>query len=580
MVLPYNLNRFGGGRGRPYYCEVEWIENSVTSTNTFAFTTNMYPRAGTSITMEVMPTLLQNTRRLTGATGTQGNGWGATFIEITGTGYWGIGNSASSVAASTSRRDKIKVEFETNAHKLYVNDNLEITYTLNTPHTTDPYGWSLGCVTSSTGYRMPARWYRAYQQDSNGNIIHDIVPVLDWDMIPCFYDKVTGELFYRTQIVGSGDISYGREIHYVDWLQSNGTQYIKTGIFSAIGLKAHSVFEFDENYSYATPFCTQSPAGNYYGLRLKHTTLVFQALAGSSLVDCGSAAINTKYTVDFTVTADTMTAVINGTTYTSSVTFNPTGTNDIYLFCANAGGYAANYLRGKIYEQQFTDSNGVLLADYRPAVDEFGVGTMFDRVTHTYYTVSGSGVFNYPDVECEKIITDGTAYLNTDIIFNGNETFKIIGMRKGTLGRSLFGGRTQGNVYNGLYEYNRAIYACVNNTYTKVDDVWTIDEEHDLSYTGDTLTLDGSQYTLRSVVNTVNFTSLFGLNNGGSITANASDGSYIKNVEYYNTSNELVRHYVPVCHSGEVCMKELVGGTYITNAAGSGKFRAVIKENK
>lgn len=49
----------------------------------------------------------------------------------------------------------------------------------------------------------------------NGELVRDFIPVLDWNMTPCMYDRVTEQLFYNQ---GKGDFVAGREIHYVDYL--------------------------------------------------------------------------------------------------------------------------------------------------------------------------------------------------------------------------------------------------------------------------------------------------------------------------------------------------------------------------
>ena len=265
MVLPYNLNRFGGGRKpRPYYCEVEWIQTPATSTNVSYFLTNMKPSVGTSITMLVTPDNWA-TRRITGGSGTQSGGAGATFVEINTNGYWGCG-SIGTVQASTTTVQKVKAEFSTNTHKLYIDDTLVTTYTLNIPHTTDPYYWGLGAMAGGTSYRMPAKWYRAYQEDENGVIIHDIIPVLDWDMTPCMYDKITGQFFYKTQIVGSGDVSYGREIHYVEYLKGQDVAlatYIDTGFKPTTNTKVRCIVASEQMglYNNITYYGARTSAG-------------------------------------------------------------------------------------------------------------------------------------------------------------------------------------------------------------------------------------------------------------------------------------------------------------------------------
>ena len=41
--------------------------------------------------------------------------------------------------------------------------------------------------------------------DDGLNLVRDFIPVLDWDDVPCMYDKVSGELFYNR---GTGEFLY------------------------------------------------------------------------------------------------------------------------------------------------------------------------------------------------------------------------------------------------------------------------------------------------------------------------------------------------------------------------------------
>lgn len=47
----------------------------------------------------------------------------------------------------------------------------------------------------------------AFQHKRAGVIVRDLIPVLDWDMTPCMYDKVSGELFYNA---GKGSFVTGK----------------------------------------------------------------------------------------------------------------------------------------------------------------------------------------------------------------------------------------------------------------------------------------------------------------------------------------------------------------------------------
>lgn len=46
----------------------------------------------------------------------------------------------------------------------------------------------------------------AYRWHDGSTLLQDFIPVLDWNDVPCMYDKVTDELFYNA---GTGEFEYG-----------------------------------------------------------------------------------------------------------------------------------------------------------------------------------------------------------------------------------------------------------------------------------------------------------------------------------------------------------------------------------
>ena len=58
---------------------------------------------------------------------------------------------------------------------------------------------------SSSWVKANAKVYSAKDWE-NTELVCDLIPVLDWDDIPCLYDKVTDELFYNQ---GTGEFLYG-----------------------------------------------------------------------------------------------------------------------------------------------------------------------------------------------------------------------------------------------------------------------------------------------------------------------------------------------------------------------------------
>ena len=69
----------------------------------------------------------------------------------------------------------------------------------------------------------------------------------------------------------------------------------------------------------------------------------------------------------------------------------------MYLFGRNIPNETGDYFfRGDIWVCRIWD-NGALVRDYIPAIDENGVGFMFDRVTHKVYLNAGTGIFTFGD---------------------------------------------------------------------------------------------------------------------------------------------------------------------------------------
>lgn len=67
--------------------------------------------------------------------------------------------------------------------------------------------------------------------NASGSIVRDLRPCLDTKGIPCMYDRISKKYFHNK---GTGTFGYGDRIGYqeIEYIESNGTQYIDTGIVS------------------------------------------------------------------------------------------------------------------------------------------------------------------------------------------------------------------------------------------------------------------------------------------------------------------------------------------------------------
>lgn len=439
-------------RKRPYYCEVEYLETTnqqtdSSSTNEAAYIdTGIIPNDNTRIECRMQFTTLisgQNKEALNGTTGSQSAprfAWGFASISPYKNFYCGLG--AQNLITSVTR--------DTNVHTFVLDAKNK---TCSIDDTTESFT-SSGSVDSTRSIYLFARHgtgsyankpcnvkiYR-YRNWNNDQLVQDLIPVLDWNMTPCMYDKITGQLFYNQ---GIGDFSYGREIHRTRYLESTGTQYIDMGFKPNQDTRITADFEY-----------TQEPnnKGFIFGAGFSATDTAFEFYVWGSAWNSPYNNTNIQIASDLSSLVgqkfhlDKNKNVLNviyedGTNKNSSTTYATFEiTRTLWLFAINRG--STTFLSDcvKLYNCQIYDNNK-LIYNLIPAIDENGVGFMFDRVTHTIYDNAGTGAFAYPPIELEYIESDGTAYINTGYTPSGSTETEITTMLKDqTYSRFMFGCR-------------------------------------------------------------------------------------------------------------------------------------------
>ena len=249
---------------------------------------------------------------------------------------------------------------------------------------------------------------------TNNILVRDYIPVLDNNMQPCLYDKISKNLFYNQ---GTGSFLYGRQIHEVEYLETTGEQYIDTGLLST----ANSTVDVTFNLSDTTKTSSNNVA--IFGGRENSTarTFTYFFLASTSpqyfrfdfkgqsqIGSSNEMAIdeNSKYRFTF----DGQTIQTTNLTTNESVTKSLTASDlftpyPISLFAVNTAGTIGTYLKGKIYNYKYSDGTNSI--DLYPAVDENGKSFMFDRISHTIFDNSGTGEFLYPPVKLKYIDSNG-----------------------------------------------------------------------------------------------------------------------------------------------------------------------------
>ena len=393
---------------RPFYTEVEYLEtknqqtNDV-STNAAAYIdTGIIPNNNTRIECRMQFTTLisgQNKEALSGITGPESAprfAWGFASISPYTNFYFGLG--AQNLTTSVTRDTNVHTFVLDAKNKTCSIDNTTQSFTssgsLNGQRSI--YLFARHTTVEYANRPCNAKVYCCKIWD-NDVLVRDMIPVLDWNYVPCMYDRITEQLFYNA---GTGDFVAGRQIHPVEYIESTGTQYIDTGVKLSSTSKVECSAEYtgvptsgssylfgvyDNNKNFGLNSALRADPPRWFGVWYNQGTLT------SYTVFTG---LNTKYDVEVSSNG----IYVNGELM-SSVSGTFTGTANAYLFWANGTTQPKSIM--KMYRCKMWNSNN-MVRDFIPAIDENDTFFMFDKITHTTYNNSGSGSFIGPTVEKDE----------------------------------------------------------------------------------------------------------------------------------------------------------------------------------
>lgn len=569
---------------RKYYCEVEYLEsteqqtNSTDTTNASWIDTGIIPDNTTQMECRVAFTTLvsgTNTEALFGSTGpSTGNyrfAFGYASISPYTNFYVGLGGQ--NLTTSLTR--------DTNAHTFKI-DAINKTWAIDD---TSGSFTSSGSLSSTASIFLFARHNPSYGDDKankpanartyyckiwqGGSLVRDMIPVLDWDMTPCMYDKITEQLFYTK---GTKQFTYGREIHYVDYLESTGTQYIDTGFTPNQNTKVELDYKITQDLSTGFPFfgSRTSASSNGYSYQ-RYGSGVMGGQYGSNIANSTIPPDLNRHIV----IRDKNKIYLDGTEIASNPTSTFTCPGNLYLNAMNNNGTAAVQNCGVTYYYMKIYDNGTLVRDYIPAIDENGVGYMFDRVSHTIYDNAGTGAFGYSGREVEYLESDGARAIITGVTvddtcgydvkwmaLNANDTI-IMGTKGAGNSRWVLSGSNNPNVNISWNTSSGGVGLGLNKIQTAqmnyFNDRKRILNDTPLTDITQTLSANASTYSV----------GIFGGYWGAS-----SIGLYSTCRIYYakiSKGTGLIRDFVPMVKDGSPCLYDKVGGLYYFGT-GTGTF--------
>lgn len=548
---------------RPYYCEVEYLESTGTQWIDTGYAVNT--------STDEVETYFQliTTDKYKWLMGEHDNGARFGIGSGDGSNLRNIAYGASTYKVNDTEVYNSQHYFNANSNGVYVNGT-QVHAFESFSSTSTVYLFNLNI--SGAGSGASGRIWR-YTHKRNGAIIRDFIPVLDWNMTPCMYDRVTEQLFYN---IGTGNFIAGREIHPVEYLESTGTQYINTGYIP----NTNTYVELNAMYTaldstYRTPFSVRTSDGSTNSFTISGATNTSNVYAFGSQYwaeanGCPDASINVKYFMSL----KSGVANFNGVTGNAGTTITPT-TLTAYMFARNANGTAGNFFIGRIYDCQLKE-NGTLVRDYIPAIDENGVGFMFDKVTHTCFLNIGTGVFKYPAREIGYLESTGTQYIDTGYKPNSNTKVeaKFLMKENTTTFKWLFLARNENAAGSG-YGFGAATNGVIASEYNnrQADTAKFISgQTYIITKDKNVCKYNDSSLTNPDTTFTVNYSlPIFALNNIGTIQSGTMPLAECHYFKIYD-NNTLVRDFIPCYKDGQAGMWDKANNVFYANA-GTGAFK-------
>lgn len=378
---------------KPYYCEVEYLESTGTQYIDTGLTGNSDTKAELAVIISTKAT------GNVGIFGSRGNSANSNLLAV-GYGTSSLASdfnnsSYSSYRASVSYELDTKYICYTSKEKRFIKDENGIVLAENTTLCNDTMSTSNLLLFAETGVASKQQGKMFYAKIWDDNIlVRDFIPVLDNNMKPCMYDKVSGKLFYNK---GTGEFIAGEVIQKpthteIEYLEGDAVSYIDTGVIGRTGVTVDMNIYFPTNVSTNTYIigCAESDTERFYAPFLYGSR--WSLYIGNSYGKYGGSPKKKEKIHFITKTTDGKTQVIDDNEANCSSS-NTVETNyTMYLFGVN------NYGTAVVGNSNYTDStgylriydckiyvDGTLVRDYIPVEKSDGVKCLYDKVEGKYY---------------------------------------------------------------------------------------------------------------------------------------------------------------------------------------------------
>ena len=384
-------------RDFPYLCELEYLESTgeqwIRLNIPLGTTENI--RHETSI----MVTQL-------GAKQQEGYAVATRWYRITEDGHYTIGSESSKIMASTTSYDNVVLETINQNCSLMVNDEVILTRTSACSSSPDTYLFVANEQGQNPCY-IRKKYHKFYV---NGALLFDGIPVLDYDMKPAMYDRVTKKLFYNE---GTGaDFKWAikrgdtRAYTKLEYLESTGEQYIDIGYQLQTTDTVKHVVTQQYAHKSATQYENHVTAPRYFGIDTNNC----YTLGGGTVVTM-PASLDSFDKIVFEGTPTQGILTVNDTLVASRAS-NVSRSLNIYIFGACGSSNELQYpcfVKKKSHQIYVND---VIIFDGIPVLDYLLRPAVFDRVSGKFFYNEGTGA----DFKYGLRGTDGNLYTSVPYI--------------------------------------------------------------------------------------------------------------------------------------------------------------------
>lgn len=228
--------------------------------------------------------------------------------------------------------------------------------------------------------------------DLDGNLLMNAKPCIHPKTFEaCMYDMISKKYLYNQ---GTGE--FIPATRFITYIESDGNQYIDTGILSSydytIKVKyAYTAFKSSYNCIFGARDQALTTGNRIYWVGCNNNSQELMMCMGKV---ASTYTINLNEVYELIINPNETT--INGTSLGDTMYDGEIGfSKNIRLFTINSTDASLFVASARLYYFQIFDKDMNLIQDLRPCIDPSGIVCMFDKVTHTYYYNQGSGKLGY-----------------------------------------------------------------------------------------------------------------------------------------------------------------------------------------